>query len=178
MAWSPWVSQGAGKSSPVQNHRWVPSPWRPSFPAQPHCSLASRHATPTLQGQGIHHHLTLACLKHHHQLPQARPAQCQLLHISKHLESLHHPNLFHWNSLTPSTRAHPAQLHYFWGANLLAVMYLSEWVSKVVCLQFPALLAFPLQHPRTSEPCAAALPPAPTNLEMLLLRGSVYIRKN
>lgn len=70
MAWSPWVSQGAGQSSPVQTHRWVPCPSRPSFPAQPRCSLASRHATLTLQGRGVHHHLTSAGLKHHRQPPQ------------------------------------------------------------------------------------------------------------
>lgn len=77
----------------------------------------------------------------------------------------------------PWPPAHLGQLHHFCGAKLLAVMYLSKRVSKAVCLQFPAL-TFPRPHPHTSEPCAPALPPAPTNLETLPLSRSVHICKN
>lgn len=82
----------------------LPSPWTLlSFPAQPRCQfLITTHQTESVR-TGIRHHLTSAGLQHHHQLPGARASHCQLLHMSEHLVSQHHPNLFHCNSLTPRT---------------------------------------------------------------------------
>lgn len=66
----------------------VPPPWMLlSFPAQPHCQLTITTCHIESVRTGIGHHLTLAGLKHHYQLPKARPSYHQLLHISEHLVS-------------------------------------------------------------------------------------------
>lgn len=127
----------------------VPSPWTfLSFPAKPHCQLITTiHYTESAR-TGVQNYSTSARLKHHHYLLKARPFHCRYYTS----QSIWWANIIQiYSTGTPSPCADPSQLHYFWGAKLLAIMYLSKRVSKAVCLQFPPQLVFLLQHPHTSE---------------------------